>query len=115
MLTNNFPFASLQLSGERIEEIFALKPGETKALRSSRYLPTTGEFKTGNSTYVIRVISVTPDEMELRNNFLASLLQHRVNAPVDPNQRMQIGRGWLRDLETEFGLTWSRAAQEMER
>ena len=112
---SNFPFASLQLSGESIEEIFTLKPGEKKALRSSRYLPTTGEFKTGNSTYLIRIISITPDEMQLRNDFLASLLQHRINAPVDPNQRMQIGRGWLQDLETEFELDWIRTAQEMER
>jgi hypothetical protein len=55
--------------------------------------------------------------MQLRNDFLASLLQHRINAPVDPNQRMQIGRGWLRDLEKEFELDapWTRATQEMER
>ena len=61
------------------------------------------------------MISITPDEMQLRNDFLASLLQHRINAPVDPNQRMQIGRGWLQDLETEFELDWIRTAQEMER
>ena len=96
-----------------------MKAGEAKSFRSSKYQPETGQFKPANSTYVIRVISITPDEMQLRRDFLGTFLQFRDHkdgggnpvsgqSPTNRNQRMEIGNGWLRDLHDQLDVNWIR-------
>jgi hypothetical protein len=123
---SSFPFATLQINAEKIEKLFTMEADEPAAFRSAKYIPETGQFKNGNSTYVIRIVSVTPDEMQLRSDFLRTFLQFRDHkdrngklvfgqSPADPNQRIQIGSGWLQDLHDEVGVQWNREASRMQR
>ncbi|MFP6670171.1 MAG: hypothetical protein VB857_02055, partial [Pirellulaceae bacterium] len=122
----SFPFATLQINAEKIEALFTMNAGETAAFRSAKYIPETGQFKNGNSTYVIHIVSITPDEMQLRSDFLRTFLQFRDHkdrngrsvfgqAPTDPNQRIQIGSGWLQDLHDELKVQWNPEASRMQR
>ena len=103
---STFPYATLQVNFENIEELFAMQAGETKSFRSSKYQPgSETQFRNANSTYVVRVITITPDEIQLRNDFLRTFLQFSTQPPRDPNQG-QIGNGWLQDLHHELGVKW---------
>jgi hypothetical protein len=94
-----------QAGDEFMRTVFGLKVGETGvAVNESKSI-----------YYVVRVTSRTPDEENLREQFVGSRAALQSAASVARQERGQLGQQWLADLQKEFKVEWQRPPRQPNR
>jgi hypothetical protein len=94
-----------QAGDEFMRAVFGLKVGETGvAVNESKSI-----------YYVVRVTSRTPDEENLREQFVGSRAALQSASSVARQERGQLGQQWLADLQKEFKVEWQRPPRQPNR
>jgi hypothetical protein len=83
---------------ELMRAVFELEPGETSVAFN--------EPKT--VCYVVRLVSLEPDDARLKDLFLASSEDPRRIATVADDDMRAVNENWMKSIVERYGVSWKR-------